>query len=44
GGYGYLSDFPLEQIARDVRVTKIYEGTNDIQNLIIVRSIEERGA
>lgn len=44
GGYGYLSDFPLEQIARDVRVTKIYEGTSDIQNLIIVRSIEERGA
>jgi alkylation response protein AidB-like acyl-CoA dehydrogenase len=44
GGYGYLNDFPLEQIARDVRVTKIYEGTSDIQNLIIVRSIEERGA
>jgi alkylation response protein AidB-like acyl-CoA dehydrogenase len=44
GGYGYLSDFPLEQIARDVRVTKIYEGTSDIQKLLIVRSIGERGA
>ncbi|MCH8532792.1 MAG: acyl-CoA dehydrogenase family protein [Saccharospirillum sp.] len=44
GGYGYLSDFPLEQIARDVRVAKIYEGTSDIQKLIIARSIEEQGA
>ncbi|GGX72294.1 acyl-CoA dehydrogenase family protein [Saccharospirillum salsuginis] len=44
GGYGYLTDFPVEQILRDVRVAKIYEGTSDIQKMIVARSIEERGA
>lgn len=44
GGYGYLSDFPVEQIVRDVRVAKIYEGTSDIQKMIIARSIEELGS
>ena len=39
GGYGYLQDFPVERIYRDVRVTKIYEGTSDIQRLIIGRDI-----
>jgi alkylation response protein AidB-like acyl-CoA dehydrogenase len=39
GGYGYLSDFPLERIYRDVRVTQIYEGTSDIQRLVISREI-----
>lgn len=39
GGYGYLQDFPVERIYRDVRVTKIYEGTSDIQKLIIGRHI-----
>jgi butyryl-CoA dehydrogenase len=39
GGYGYLQDFPVERIFRDVRVTKIYEGTSDIQRLIIGRDI-----
>ncbi|MBS28657.1 MAG: acyl-CoA dehydrogenase [Alphaproteobacteria bacterium] len=39
GGYGYLQDFPVERIYRDVRVTKIYEGTRDIQRLIIGRDI-----
>jgi hypothetical protein len=39
GGYGYLSDFPLERIYRDVRVTSIYEGTSDIQRLIIGRAL-----
>jgi hypothetical protein len=39
GGYGYLQDFPVERIYRDVRVTKIYEGTSDIQKLIIGRDI-----
>ena len=42
GGYGYLNDFPLEQIYRDVRVAKIYEGTSDIQKMIIARDIEKR--
>jgi len=39
GGYGYLSDFPVERIYRDVRVTKIYEGTSDIQKLLIARAL-----
>jgi butyryl-CoA dehydrogenase len=41
GGYGYLADFPVERIYRDVRLCKIYEGTSDIQRLIIARSIAE---
>ena len=39
GGYGYVSDFPVERIYRDVRVTQIYEGANDIQRLVIGRAI-----
>jgi alkylation response protein AidB-like acyl-CoA dehydrogenase len=39
GGYGYLEDFPVERIYRDVRVCQIYEGTSDIQRLIIGRQI-----
>jgi alkylation response protein AidB-like acyl-CoA dehydrogenase len=39
GGYGYLNDFPVERYYRDVRVTKIYEGTSHIQKLIISRSL-----
>jgi hypothetical protein len=39
GGYGYLSDFPVERIYRDVRVCSIYEGTSDIQRLVISRQI-----
>lgn len=39
GGYGYTSDFPLERIARDVRVTQIYEGTSDIQKMLILRGM-----
>jgi butyryl-CoA dehydrogenase len=39
GGYGYLSDYPVERIARDVRVCQIYEGTSDIQRLVISRSL-----
>lgn len=42
GGYGYLSDFPVERMARDARVTKIYEGTNDIQHLVILRELQRR--
>jgi alkylation response protein AidB-like acyl-CoA dehydrogenase len=37
GGYGYMSDYPLERIYRDVRVCQIYEGTSDIQKIIIAR-------
>ncbi|MFJ4348533.1 acyl-CoA dehydrogenase [Pseudomonas sp. NPDC089401] len=39
GGYGYLSDFPLERIYRDVRVCQIYEGTSDIQRMVIARTL-----
>ena len=39
GGYGYLEDFPVERIYRDVRVCQIYEGTSDIQRLIIGRQL-----
>ncbi|EME68026.1 Acyl-CoA dehydrogenase, partial [Paramagnetospirillum caucaseum] len=38
GGYGYLADFPLERIYRDVRACQIYEGTSDIQRLVISRA------
>jgi butyryl-CoA dehydrogenase len=41
GGYGYVSDFPVERLWRDVRVTQIYEGASDIQRLVIGRVIEE---
>ena len=39
GGYGYTRDFPVERYARDARVTTIYEGTNEIQRVIISREI-----
>jgi alkylation response protein AidB-like acyl-CoA dehydrogenase len=39
GGYGYLADFPVERIYRDVRVCQIYEGTSDIQRLVIAREL-----
>ncbi len=39
GGYGYVEDFPVERIYRDVRVCQIYEGTSDIQRLVIARNL-----
>jgi butyryl-CoA dehydrogenase len=39
GGYGYVTDFPVERIYRDVRVCQIYEGTSDIQRLVIGRAL-----
>jgi len=39
GGYGYLNDFPLARIYRDVRVCQIYEGTSDIQRMVIARNL-----
>ena len=40
GGYGYLADYPVERIWRDVRVCQIYEGTSDIQRLVIARALK----
>lgn len=41
GGYGYVSDFCVERIYRDVRVSQIYEGTSDIQRLVIAREVSK---
>ena len=40
GGYGYLNDFPVERIYRDVRVCQIYEGASEIQRMLIARTLE----
>lgn len=40
GGYGYLADFPVERIYRDVRVCQIYEGTSDVQRMVIARQLD----
>ena len=42
GGYGYVADFVVERLWRDVRVTQIYEGANDIQRLVIARELTGR--
>lgn len=39
GGYGYLRDYPVERIYRDVRVCQIYEGTSDVQRIVIARAL-----
>jgi len=39
GGSGYLRDYPVERIYRDVRVCQIYEGTSDIQRMVIARGL-----
>lgn len=39
GGYGYVKDFPVEHIYRNVRVCQIYEGTSDVQRLVIARNL-----
>ena len=41
GGMGYVADYPIERFYRDARITKIYEGTNEIQRLIIARNVLE---
>lgn len=39
GGYGYMADYPVERIYRDVRICQIYEGTSDVQRIVIARSL-----
>jgi butyryl-CoA dehydrogenase len=39
GGYGYVTEFAIERIYRDVRVCQIYEGTSDVQRMVIARSL-----
>ncbi len=39
GGYGYMQEYPLERMMRDAKVTQIYEGTNQIQRLVIAREM-----
>ena len=41
GGYGYVKDYPVERFFRDAKITQIYEGTSQIQRLVIARSLFE---
>ena len=39
GGYGYVSDYPVERMMRDAKLTQIYEGTNQIQRIVMARNL-----
>jgi alkylation response protein AidB-like acyl-CoA dehydrogenase len=39
GGYGYLQDYPVERHYRDARITQIYEGTSEVQRMVIARNV-----
>jgi butyryl-CoA dehydrogenase len=43
GGYGYMRDYPVEKLMRDAKATEIYEGTNEIQRVVIARELYRRG-
>ena len=40
GGYGYVTEYPVERYMRDAKITQIYEGTNEIQRLVIARTMK----
>jgi alkylation response protein AidB-like acyl-CoA dehydrogenase len=42
GGYGYMRDYPVERLFRDAKVTEIYEGTSEIQRIVISRALYPR--
>ena len=44
GGYGYVKDYPIEKYMRDAKITQIYEGTNQIQRLVIARAVLREAA
>jgi len=39
GGYGYMRDYPVEKYMRDAKITQIYEGTNQVQRLVVARAL-----
>jgi alkylation response protein AidB-like acyl-CoA dehydrogenase len=39
GGYGYTTDYPVERMMRDAKITQIYEGTSEVQRLVIARTL-----
>ena len=42
GGYGYMQEYPVERMMRDAKITQIYEGTNQIQRVVIARDLLKR--
>ena len=44
GGYGYLEDFPVERMMRDAKITQLYEGTQQIQRIVIARALLKQAA
>jgi len=44
GGMGYMRDYPIERFYRDARVNRIFEGTNEIQHLVIARDLIKKGS
>jgi butyryl-CoA dehydrogenase len=40
GGYGYVKEYPVERYMRDAKITQIYEGTNEVQRLVISRAMQ----
>ena len=42
GGYGYINEYPVERMMRDAKITQLYEGTQQIQRIVIARQLLER--